>query len=269
MEYEDGLRAGTLLQGGKYRIEKVLGQGGFGITYRAKMKLKAGGSIGSMTVESDVAIKEFFLKSECEREENSNAVTIPSKKKAGFISDYRKKFIKKANNLAKLNHKHIVKVIDIFEENATAYFVMEHIAGESLDDVVYRQGAMSENDAVGVIEQLASAVDYVHSQRMMHLDIKPANILIEETGELKLIDFGLSKHYDAKGGQTSTGATQGVSEGYSPIEQYKSGGVSQFCPQTDIYSIGATLAFLLTGKVPPRQRNLNYLLKSVVLYVKP
>ena len=89
MELEDSLRAGTLLRGGKYRIVKTLGQGGFGITYKAKMKLEAEGAIGKMVVESDVAIKEFFLKSECERDENSNAMTVPSKKKTGFIEDYR------------------------------------------------------------------------------------------------------------------------------------------------------------------------------------
>ena len=95
MELEDSLRAGTLLRGGKYRIVKTLGQGGFGITYKAKMKLEAEGAIGKMTVESDVAIKEFFIKSDCERTDGSNAVTVPSKKKAGFIEDYRKSLSKR------------------------------------------------------------------------------------------------------------------------------------------------------------------------------
>ena len=251
MELEDCLRAGTLLRGGKYRIVKPIGQGGFGITYKAKYRHEVQEAIGKMVVESDVAIKEFFIASECERDENSNAVTVPSKKKAGFIDDYRKKFVKEANNLSRLNHENIVKVIDTFEENSTAYFVMEYIDGESLDAMVEKQGAMSESKAKEVIGQLAKAVDYIHRNNVSHFDIKPANILVNESGCLKLVDFGLAKHYDSDGKQTSTGLVQGISEGFSPIEQYEVGALKSFSPQSDIYSVGATMAYLLTGKVPP------------------
>lgn len=251
MELEDCLRAGTLLRGGKYRIVKPIGQGGFGITYKAKYRHEVQEAIGKMVVESDVAIKEFFIASECERDENSNAVTVPSKKKAGFIDDYRKKFVKEANNLSRLNHENIVKVIDTFEENSTAYFVMEYIDGESLDAMVEKQGAMSESKAKEVIGQLAKAVDYIHRNNVSHFDIKPANILVNESGCLKLVDFGLAKHYDSDGKQTSTGLVQGISEGFSPVEQYEVGALKSFSPQSDIYSVGATMAYLLTGKVPP------------------
>ncbi len=265
MEYEDSLQEGILLQRGKYKIIKTIGQGGFGITYKAKMKLEAQGAIGKMIVESDVAIKEFFIKSECEREENSNAVTVPSKKKAGFIEDYRKKFVKEANNLSKLNHENIVKVIDIFEENNTAYFVMEYISGESLEAIVEKRGPMSETETMQVVDQLAMAVDYIHRNSVSHFDIKPANILISETGSLKLVDFGLAKHYDSDGKQTSTGLVQGVSEGFSPVEQYEVGALNRFSPQSDIYSVGATIAYLLTGKVPlsPFKKQLPALPSSV------
>ena len=265
MEYEDSLQEGILLQRGKYKIIKTIGQGGFGITYKAKMKLEAQGAIGKMIVESDVAIKEFFIKSECEREENSNAVTVPSKKKAGFIEDYRKKFVKEANNLSKLNHENIVKVIDIFEENNTAYFVMEYISGESLEAIVEKRGPMSETEAMQVVDQLAMAVDYIHRNSVSHFDIKPANILINELGCLKLVDFGLAKHYDSDGKQTSTGLVQGVSEGFSPVEQYEVGALNRFSPQSDIYSVGATIAYLLTGKVPlsPFKKQLPALPSSV------
>ena len=214
MEPEDCLRAGTLLRGGKYRIVKTLGQGGFGITYKAKMKLEAQGAIGKLVVESDVAIKEFFIKSECERNKKSNSVTVSSIKKAGIIKDYHEKFIKEANNLSKFNHDNIVKVIDIFEENSTAYFVMEYIDGESLDSIVEKRGAMSELQAKEVIGQLAKAVDYIHRNKFVHYDIKPANVMLSSTNKIKLIDFGLSKHYGKDGKQTTLGVTQGVSEGF-------------------------------------------------------
>lgn len=250
VDFEDALKPGTSLQGGKYKIIKAIGQGGFGITYMAKGKEQVQGPIGKMTVEIDVAIKEFFMKDDCERAENSQAVTVPSKKKAGQIEEYRKKFFKEAKNISQLNHDNIVKVINVFEENDTAYFVMEYIAGESLYDIVDKRGAMNEREAVRIIEQLSNALQYVHGRNMTHLDVKPSNILIDTTGTLKLIDFGLAKHYDKDGKATSTGATQGVSEGFSPVEQYSPGGVGVFSPQSDIYSVGATMAFLLTGKVP-------------------
>ena len=257
MEPEDCLRAGTLLCGGKYRIVEAIGQGGFGITYKAKYRHEVQEAIGKMVVESDVAIKEFFIKSECERADDSNAVTVPSKKKAGFISDYREKFVKEAKNLSRLSHENIVKVIDIFEENSTAYFVMEYIDGESLDSLVEKHGAMSESQAKEVIGQLANAVDYIHRNKFVHYDIKPANVMLSSTNKIKLIDFGLSKHYGKDGKQTTLGITQGVSEGFSPIEQYKMGSLREFSPRTDIYSVGATMTYLLTGKVPPSATTLQ------------
>ena len=247
---EDGLKTGTKLFGDKYIIEKAIGQGGFGITYKAKANQVVQGSIGRMEVQIDVAIKEFFIKSECER--NGTTVSVPTKKKLDFVDSYKKKFLKEATNISKLQHNNIVKVIDVFEENDTVYYVMQFIDGVSLEDKIRKEGPMSEQEAEAVINQLASALDYIHKRRLTHLDIKPANILIDKSGCLKLIDFGLSKHYDKSGNATSTGTSQGVSEGFSPVEQYSYGGVNEFSPQTDIYSVGATLAYLLTGNVPAK-----------------
>ena len=247
---EDGLKPGTKLHDGKYTIEKAIGQGGFGITYKAKANEVVQGSIGRMEVQIDVAIKEFFMKSECER--NGSTVSVPTKKKLDMVDSYKKKFLKEATNISKLQHTNIVKVIDVFDENDTAYYVMQFIDGQALDDKIRTEGVMSEREAETVICQLASALDYIHKRSLTHLDVKPANMLIDKTGCLKLIDFGLAKHYDKSGSATSTGTSQGVSEGFSPIEQYSYGGVSEFSPQSDIYSVGATLAYLLTGKVPAK-----------------
>ena len=233
------LQTGTYLQGGRYRIEKVLGQGGFGITYS-----------GIQTnLEAKVAIKEFFMKDLCNRDSDTSQVTVGSVGSRETVERFRQKFIKEARNIFRLKHRHILPVIDVFEENGTAYYVMEHVGGGSLADKV-RGGALPESVAVRYIRQVAAALDFVHSKRMMHLDVKPANILLSDDDKAVLIDFGLAKQYDDDGQQTSS-TPVGISHGYAPIEQYKRGGVSVFSPATDIYSLGATLFKLVTGITPP------------------
>ena len=239
------LQTGTYLQGGRYRIEKVLGQGGFGITYS-----------GIQTnLEAKVAIKEFFMKDLCNRDSDTSQVSVGSVGSCEIVERFRQKFIKEARNIFRLKHKHIISVIDVFEENGTAYYVMEHIGGGSLADKV-RAGALPESVAVRYIRQVASALDFVHSRRMMHLDVKPANILLDENDNAVLIDFGLAKQYDSEGRQTSSSPV-GISHGYAPLEQYKRGGVSEFSPATDIYSLGATLYKLVTGSTPPEASDVN------------
>ena len=232
------LRPNTTLQGGKYKIEKLLGQGGFGITYLAEQSL----------LKIKVAIKEFFIRDLCDRDETANVHTITQ---ADMVGRYRQKFFKEAQILARLNHPGIVRVTDIFEENGTAYYVMEYVEGESLDDIIKRNGPLSEEKALRYISKVADALDYIHQQNVNHLDIKPANIMIrQKDDEPVLIDFGVSKQYDEQKDQTTT-TPPGVSNGYSPLEQYKPGGVSSFSPQADIYALGATLYKLLTGGTPP------------------
>ena len=233
------LQTGTYLQGGRYRIEKVLGQGGFGITYS-----------GIQTnLEAKVAIKEFFMKDLCNRDSDTSQVSVGSVGSRETVERFRQKFIKEARNIFRLKHRHIIPVIDVFEENGTAYYVMEHVGGGSLADKV-RGGSLPESVAVRYIRQVAAALDFVHSKRMMHLDVKPANILLSDDDKAVLIDFGLAKQYDDDGQQTSS-TPVGISHGYAPIEQYKRGGVSVFSPATDIYSLGATLFKLVTGITPP------------------
>ena len=235
------LQQGSTLQGGRYGIERVLGQGGFGITYLA---VQSG-------LERKVAIKEFFMKDLCNRDGCTSHVTLGTEASRGTVDRFREKFLKEARNIARLNHPHIVRIHDIFEENGTAYYVMEYAEGGSLADLVKSKGCLSESEATSYILQIAEALAYIHGENMNHLDVKPANILLNDRNEAILIDFGLSKQYDAlTGGQTST-TPVGISEGYAPMEQYKQGGVSEFSPETDIYALGATFFKLLTGKTPP------------------
>ena len=230
------LQAGALLKNGEYKIEKVLGQGGFGITYLAEQT-----SLGRK-----VAIKEFFMKEHCERDSGTSYISVPSSGSRELVDRFRQKFIKEARNIASLEHKHIVPIIDVFEENGTAYYVMKYFSGGSLSF----NSAIPEDVALRYINQLASALRFIHQKRMMHLDIKPSNILLDDEDNVVLIDFGLAKQYDNAGQQTST-TPVGISHGYAPIEQYRSGGVSAFSPATDIYSLGATLYKLLIGTTPP------------------
>lgn len=235
------LKERSELQNGKYRILSILGQGGFGITYLAEHTM----------LDKMVAIKEFFPKEYCDRDENTSHVTVGTKNSTEIVEMLRGKFIKEAKNISKLRHPNIITIHDIFQENGTAYYVMEYVEGASLSQMVKEQGALSEENALGYIRKIADAVSYMHSLSMNHLDLKPANIMVRASDdEPILIDFGLSKQYDASGGQTST-TPVGISHGFAPIEQYRPGGVSTFTPQTDVYALGATLYNLLSGEVPP------------------
>ena len=226
------------LQDGKYRIEKSLGQGGFGITYLATQ----------VNLNRLVAIKEFYPKDFCD---TSQVRLTPKPGDEELVARLKRKFISEARNVAKLDHPNIVKIYDVFEENSTAYFVMEYVEGESLD-AMSKRGAMSEADALHYIIPIAHALEYVHSENMTHLDVKPANIMVRRKNNTPvLIDFGLAKQYDrTTGGETSTSFV-GLSPGYAPIEQYNQGGVNTFSPQIDVYALGATLYRLVTGTTPP------------------
>lgn len=235
------LQPQTTLQGGKYKIISTLGQGGFGITYLAEQTM----------LGRKVAVKEFFYKEFCDREEGTSHITFGTSGNRENVQRFMKKFLKEARTISQLDHPNIIKIYDIFEENGTAYYVMEYIEGENLSELVKRQGALSEVTAVGYIKKVADALAYIHAQNINHLDVKPGNIMLRQLDQqIVLIDFGLSKQYDDVGSQTSS-TPVGISQGYAPIEQYRPGGVAQFTPQTDIYSLGATLYWLIIGKTPP------------------
>ena len=244
------LSIGTTLANGKYHIKAVLGQGGFGITYKAVMKEKVSGGLGAIDIEIPIAIKEFFMSDSCIRNDYNGYVSVPTTGGRAMVDQYRKKIVKEAKNLSMLSHPSIVKVIDVFQENGTDYYVMEYLEGGSLRDLVKKNGPLSENVAIKYITSVGNALSYMHSMKhMCHLDVKPSNILLDKDGNAKLIDFGISKSYDNEGNQTSS-TPVGISKGFAPLEQYQQA-MQDFSPQTDIYALGATLYYLLTGKVPP------------------
>lgn len=235
------LHANTSLHNRRYAIQKTLGQGGFGITYLAYDNVN----------RRQVAIKEFFMKELCNRNGKNHHMSVPSTGSRQLVDKFRAKFLKEANTIANLSHPNIIKIYDIFEENATAYYAMEYISGGSLADLLEKEPEkrFCEVDALHYLRQVAGALNYIHMLGINHLDIKPDNIL-NDNGRAVLIDFGVAKRYDNDGHQTST-TPVGLSHGYAPLEQYKSGGVAEFSPATDIYSLGATLYKLITGQTPP------------------
>lgn len=241
------LLTGSTLQGGKYIIVQTLGLGGFGITYEAEQ----------VALHRRVAIKEFFMKEYCDRDSTTSHVTLgTSEGSKELVEKFRMKFIREAQMIAGLDNPHIIKIHDIFEENGTAYYVMPFLDGGSLADKVKENGPLPEQEAIGYIKQIGNALDYLHKQNILHLDVKPSNVLLNSAGEAVLIDFGISKHYDEAGSQTST-TPVGISKGFAPMEQYQQGNMSKFSPATDIYSLGATLYFLLTGQAPPEAAEVN------------
>lgn len=231
------LNEGALLQGGKYKVEKCIGHGGFGITYLAVQ----------VGLDREVAIKEFFIRKHCSRDESTKQVyTSPAGE--AIVAKYRQKFIKEAKTIAALNHPNVVKIYDVFEENNTAYYVMERLEPRELSVRIPATG-LPEQEALGYLRQIGEALKYVHSQKILHLDVKPSNVMFRNTGEAVLIDFGVSKRYDSNGGQTSS-TPIGVSVGYAPIEQFNQD-LKSFTPATDVYSLAATLYKLVTGVTPP------------------
>ena len=186
------LQQSSTLQGGKYIIKKVLGQGGFGITYLAEQK----------NLDRQVAVKEFFFRDYCDRGSDENTMTMGnSVVLSPLVSRFKEKFIKESRIISHLDHPNIVKILDVFEENNTAYYVMEYIPGVTLADIVSSRGPLTEKIAVGFILEVAKALEYIHSQHINHLDVKPANIMVRQNdNHVFLLDFGTSKQYDAISG---------------------------------------------------------------------
>ncbi|MCD8193531.1 MAG: serine/threonine protein kinase [Tannerellaceae bacterium] len=243
------LPEGHLLQQGKYRLTGEVGKGGFGITYKGVWYTDVKGKLGAITTEVPVCIKEYFFKDYCYRNPETFAVEIHSETGRTLFEKFKEKLIKEAKILSEVNHKHIVRVLEVFEENNTAYIAMEYISGCSLKYLLEKEDKLSEPKALAYIHQIGEALQFVHDKNILHLDIKPSNIIIDQAGDARLIDFGVSKRYDVEEQETSTTMLT-LSKGFASIEQYDNEGTVSFSPCPDIYSLGATLYNMLTGKIP-------------------
>lgn len=233
------LRVGTILHG-TYRVDGYLASGGFGNTYVAT----------NIQFGERYAIKEFFLKGVTERDENTTTISVSNQENAATFEAQRDKFKKEAVRLRKLSSPHIVCVHDLFEENGTAYYVMDFVDGENLRDYLKKIGhPLDEATVWQVFDQVLDALEVVHSHGLFHLDLKPANLMMDQQGGVKLIDFGASKQMKAGSGATTSTAVS-YTNGYAPREQMEQA-LDKFGPWTDFYALGATLYFLLTDQKPP------------------
>ena len=267
-QYEFPLPPGTVIEGGdmrdgrageryQYHIEEVLGQGGFGITYKVWAIIR----YGQIEMKAWFAIKEHFVRGRCHRASDGKTVEYSIEAKAD-VEDSLKDFIKEGRLLHQICHvknpndkqnegwRHVVPVNEVIEANNTAYFVMQYLDGGSIKS----KAPMGEEQALSYMRPICQAVAYIHRHGILHMDIKPENIVMRrdlktQYEEPVLIDFGVSLHFDRKGNLTTTHTSFGRTDGYSPIEQY--GAVTDFQPKIDVYALGATLFYLLTGTVPP------------------
>lgn len=222
---------------GRYRLERILGRGGFGITYSAVDE----------ELHRHVAIKEFFPAGLVTRQSGTAAVSATPGCEARFAAD-RERFLNEARTLARINHPGIVRVIDFLRENQTAYMVMEYIDGVSLAEAIDTGGAFSENRTRTLLHKLLPALQEIHALGLLHLDIKPDNILIGRNNQPVLIDFGAARsNASASGGITASGTP-----GYAAPEQYEA--PYDVSVRTDIYSLAAVLCACLTAKRPPDTR---------------
>jgi serine/threonine protein kinase len=217
----------------KYNIKKVLGEGGFGITYLACDNI----------LDIDVCVKELYISGSSSRGENMTVLTQNMKEMS--FSDFKERFLQEARQLARFNHINIVRVLDFFEANNTAYVVMEYLKGKTIKELVAEKGPLGFEESKGIINQLLNAVEVVHNAGMLHRDIKPDNLILTEDNRVVLIDFGSARAYSD---EKTISQTAMVSPGFAPLEQYNP--KARKGTYTDVYSIGATLYYMLTGVKP-------------------
>ena len=213
------------------------------------------GTLGTIDTNIEVAIKEFFMRDINGRSDNS----VTSGSNSGIYDEYKRKFMREAINLSKLKHPNIIKVIESFEANNTIYYAMEYIDGGSLDDYIKKNHGLKEDEAITIIKQISSALSFMHNNKMLHLDLKPSNIMVKKSGNIVLIDFGLSKQYNSKGEPESSTKVGAGTPGYAPIEQANYCEGKEFPVTMDVYALGATMFKMLTGMRPPESSDiLNY-----------
>lgn len=228
------LSSGIHLLDGVYQVNRVLGQGGFGITYQGV----------DTRLNRPVALKEFFPEG-CWRD--GTTVISAGRWTVETYSDAKQRFLQEGQTLGKFNHPGIVRVFYYFEENNTAYMVMEYLKGRSLADLLkQRGGKMREAEALHYIQKICQGLEVLHQSQFLHRDLKPDNIMLTKDTRVVLIDFGSARDFNNRNYKRFTAV---FTPGYAPLEQY--GQALKLGTFTDIYALGATLYHLLTGKIPP------------------
>jgi serine/threonine protein kinase len=242
MDSRQALDAGTFLDG-SYRIQRVVGVGGFGITYEAFDE----------NLDTQVAIKEYFPNEFGGREGNFSVHPRSEWAKQPFEWG-RTNFLKEARTLAGFEHRSIVRVLRVFEANSTAYMVMRFEKGTSLEKWLRGLGrAPTQEELDFIVEPLLDALDMLHKANYLHRDIAPDNVIVRPDGTPVLLDFGSARHVVAEMSRSLTGV---VKAGYSPHEQYSVDGRRQG-PWTDLYALGGTLYRAVTG-MPPHESTLRF-----------
>lgn len=234
---EKALELGTMLKS-RYKIGTVIGDGGFGITYRAV----------DMNTGKGVAVKEFYPREVVARSSmDHTTVKLVNRDNTAQFQKGLNSFLEEANGLARFNNTDkIVNVYDFFEQNGTAYIVMEYLRGKPLSRYAKDHGGkISVSAAINVIMKMCEALSYVHGAGMVHRDISPDNIFVEKTGKIKLIDFGAAR--ESYGNEEKTLSIV-LKPNYAPPEQFRK--KSRQGPWTDVYALGATVYKLLTGRTP-------------------
>lgn len=223
---------------GRYVIQKVLGQGGFGITYLGIDKLYG----------NKVAIKEYYpQKIAMRKAQYEDVVTVTSIEEKNNYNKGKKRFLDEAQVMARFNkNEGIVKILDFFEANNTAYIVMEYLEGITLKQYLGKYGVIQFRNLIEMMLPLLEALIEIHSQGLIHRDISPDNIMVQHNSKLKLMDFGAARDYTESGNKSLTVI---LKPGYAPPEQYQTHGVQG--PWTDIYALCATIYKCLTGITPP------------------
>ena len=235
--YPQALRKGTILSG-RYVINRVLGQGGFGITYEAE----------DYHTKQLVAVKEYFPQSMAVRAAGGTAVSAYSEQSGENFLYGKQCFLKEAETLAALNGTEgIVRVYNYFEENGTAYFSMEFVRGESFQQYISGHGgALAWDRAFEILTPVMDALSKVHARGIIHRDIKPENIFLAGDGSVKLLDFGAARY---SMGEKSHSLDVLLTHGFAPWEQYSRHGRQG--PYTDVYALAATFYYAVTGTIPP------------------
>ncbi len=242
------LPIGSTLSNGKYKIEHYLSSGGFGNTYVAT----------DTAFDENVAIKELYIKGVCGRMADSLEISISLTENQRTFAAQQEKFKKEAKRLRKLTNPHIVRVHDLFDENGTSYYVMDLVEGESLSQRLKRtHKPLTEQELMLILPQVLDALETVHAEGIWHLDLKPANIMLDRKGNAMLIDFGASKQLRNKDGNSlSTSSALAYTQGYAPSEQMEQN-IEKFGPWTDLYALGATMFNVLTLQQPPSPSDID------------